>query len=503
MRAVDGVDLTLGKGEIVALVGESGSGKTTTGRALVRLAPITGGQVLLEGRDVTSIGGSALRDYRRRVQIIFQDPYESLDPRRSIGDQVAEPLAVHSIGTAAERAERVDQALDDAGLRPPARYRDRFPHELSGGQRQRVAIACAMALGPDVLVADEPVSMLDVSLRSGILRVMLDLRERRGIGILFITHDLSLAWLIADRIAVMYLGRVMEIGPADELVRDPRHPYTRALLSVMPSPDPAHRRQRQILRGETPDASRVPPGCRFHTRCPLAFDRCRVEEPPSRRGRAWSCRGLLPGRPASTAGRLTSLPDLAPRRCRDPGTDICACGATSDAHAGCHVTVDHAADGRPTRRNEDRLMRSIHRAVTLTATLVLLTGGGAAAASPSPVASASGDPAGRPDLGPRARTSTPTAGTPGTDSPATIRFDAEVSGSTGCNDFHGPWSFDGTHLAIGPLTYTSPGLHRHQCGPGHGRSGRRSARSRGTRSPTAPMLELLDASATSGWATGP
>jgi oligopeptide/dipeptide ABC transporter ATP-binding protein len=281
VRAVDGVDLTLGKGEIVALVGESGSGKTTTGRALVRLAPISGGQVLLEGTDVTSIHGRALRDYRRRVQIIFQDPYESLDPRRTIGDQVAEPLVVHSIGTDTERAERVDQALDDAGLRPPARYRDRFPHELSGGQRQRVAIACAMALGPDVLVADEPVSMLDVSLRSGILRVMLDLRERRGIGILFITHDLSLAWLIADRIAVMYLGRVMEIGPADELVRDPRHPYTRALLSVMPSPDPAHRRQRQILRGETPDASRVPPGCRFHTRCPVAFDRCRTEEPPS------------------------------------------------------------------------------------------------------------------------------------------------------------------------------------------------------------------------------
>jgi len=280
VRAVDGVSLQLARGEIVALVGESGSGKTTTGRALVRLAPITAGQVLLEGRDVTHIRGRDLRDYRRRVQIIFQDPYESLDPRRSIGDQVGEPLAVHGIGSDTERSARVDQALDDAGLRPPERYRDRFPHELSGGQRQRVAIACAMALGPDVLIADEPVSMLDVSLRSGILRVMLELRERRGIGILFITHDLSLAWLIADRIAVMYLGRVVEIGPAEELVRDPRHPYTQALLSVMPSPDPARRRQRQILRGETPDASRVPSGCRFHTRCPLAFDRCAVEEPP-------------------------------------------------------------------------------------------------------------------------------------------------------------------------------------------------------------------------------
>jgi oligopeptide/dipeptide ABC transporter ATP-binding protein len=280
VRAVDGIDLQLSRGEIVALVGESGSGKTTTGRALVRLAPITDGSVMLEGRDVTRISGAELRDYRRRVQIIFQDPYESLDPRRTIGDQVAEPLVVHGIGSATERAARVDQALEDAGMRPAWRFRDRFPHELSGGQRQRVAIACAMALSPDVLVADEPVSMLDVSLRSGILRVMLDLRAKRGIGILFITHDLSLAWLIADRIAVMYLGRIVEIGPAEQLVRDPRHPYTRALLSVMPSPDPAHRRERQILKGETPDASRVPPGCRFHTRCPVAFDRCRVEEPP-------------------------------------------------------------------------------------------------------------------------------------------------------------------------------------------------------------------------------
>jgi oligopeptide/dipeptide ABC transporter ATP-binding protein len=279
VRAVDGVDLALERGEIVALVGESGSGKTTTGRALVRLAPISAGRVVLDGRDVTAIRGRALRDYRRRVQIIFQDPYESLDPRRTIGDQVGEPLAVQGIGTASERAERVARALEDAGLRPGSAFVDRFPHELSGGQRQRVAIACAMVLEPDVLVADEPVSMLDVSLRSGILRVMLDLRERRGVAILFITHDLSLAWLIADRIAVMYLGRIVEIGPADELVRDARHPYTRALLSVMPSPDPSRRRQRQLLRGETPDAARIPSGCRFHTRCPLVFDRCVTEDP--------------------------------------------------------------------------------------------------------------------------------------------------------------------------------------------------------------------------------
>jgi oligopeptide/dipeptide ABC transporter ATP-binding protein len=279
VRAVDGVDLDLARGEIVALVGESGSGKTTTGRALVRLAPITGGNVLLEGNDVTEIHGRPLREYRRRVQIIFQDPYESLDPRRPVGEAVEEPLLVHGLGTHAEREAKVIGALEDAGLRPGAAFLRRYPHELSGGQRQRVAIACAMVLDPDVLVADEPVSMLDVSLRSGILRVMLGLREKRGVGILFITHDLSLAWLIADRIAVMYLGRIMEVGPAEEIVRDPRHPYTRALLSVMPSPDPSHRRTRQILKGETPDASRVPSGCRFHTRCPLVFERCLVEDP--------------------------------------------------------------------------------------------------------------------------------------------------------------------------------------------------------------------------------
>jgi peptide/nickel transport system ATP-binding protein len=279
VRAVDGVDLDLRRGEIVALVGESGSGKTTTGRALVRLAPITGGRILLEGSDVTDIHGKRLRSYRRRVQIIFQDPYESLDPRRAVGDAVEEPLLVQGIGDRDDRKARVNQALSDAGMRPPEAFLNRYPHELSGGQRQRVAIACAMVLEPDVLVADEPVSMLDVSLRSGILRVMLGLREKRGVGILFITHDLSLAWLIADRIAVMYLGRIVEIAPSAELVANPRHPYTRALLSVMPSPDPSHRRTRQILRGETPDASRIPAGCRFHTRCPLVFDRCRIEDP--------------------------------------------------------------------------------------------------------------------------------------------------------------------------------------------------------------------------------
>ena len=253
-------------GEIVALVGESGSGKTTTGRALVRLAPITEGQVLLDGQDVTAIGGRALRDYRRRVQIIFQDPYESLDPRRTIGDQVAR--AARGPGhraPRAERAERVDRALEDAGLRPARVRRDRFPHELSGGQRQRVAIACAMVLEPDVLVADEPVSMLDVSLRSGILRVMLDLRERARRRA-SCSSPTTCRWRGSSPTASRSCtsGRIVEIGPAEQLVSDPRHPYTRALLSVMPSPDPRARRaaadpaRRDARRVADPDRMPLP-----------------------------------------------------------------------------------------------------------------------------------------------------------------------------------------------------------------------------------------------------
>jgi oligopeptide/dipeptide ABC transporter ATP-binding protein len=263
-------------------VGESGSGKTTTGRALVRLAPISGGSVIHDGRDVTAIRGRDLRAYRRRAQIVFQDPYESLDPRRTIGDQVREPLIVAGGRDGAEVDDAVARALEDAGLRPASAFLERYPHELSGGQRQRVAIATAMVLEPEVLVADEPVSMLDVSVRSGILRVMLDLRAARGVSILFITHDLSLAWLIADRIAVMYLGRIVEVGPAEEVVHRPAHPYTRALLSVLPSPDPTRRRERIILSGETPDASQVPGGCRFHPRCPVAIAACATTDPPMR-----------------------------------------------------------------------------------------------------------------------------------------------------------------------------------------------------------------------------
>jgi oligopeptide/dipeptide ABC transporter ATP-binding protein len=279
VRAVDGVSFTLERGELLALVGESGCGKTTTAQTVLRLLEPVGGRITFHGEDITSLGQRELRPLRRQMQIVYQDPYESLDPRLTVRKAVEEPLLIHRAGgSKAERAELVQDALERVELSPPGLFLDRYPHELSGGQRQRVAIAAAIVLGPELLVADEPVSMLDVSVRAGVL-ALLDRLRRGGLGVLMITHDLSTAAHFADRIAVMYLGRIVEEGPAASVVSDPQHPYTKALLSVVPRRDPRERTRPQILRGEAPDAVRIPAGCRFHPRCPIAIDDCRQIDP--------------------------------------------------------------------------------------------------------------------------------------------------------------------------------------------------------------------------------
>ena len=274
VHAVEGVSFTVGRGELVALVGESGCGKTTTAHAVLRLVEPVSGRIEFDGGEITGLQARALRPLRRRMQMIYQDPYESLDPRLKVRAAVEEPLLIHGLGgSKSQRHERVQDALSRVELNPPELFLERYPHELSGGQRQRVAIAASIVLGPDLLVADEPVSMLDVSVRAGILNLLDRLREG-GLGILMITHDLSTAARFADRIAVMYLGRIVEEGPAQSVVRDPQHPYTKALLSVVPRRDPRDRTRPQILKGEAPDAVRVPSGCRFHPRCPIAIADC-------------------------------------------------------------------------------------------------------------------------------------------------------------------------------------------------------------------------------------
>jgi oligopeptide/dipeptide ABC transporter ATP-binding protein len=281
VRAVDGVSFELRAGEVLALVGESGSGKTTTGNLLMGLLPPSGGTVILGGEEVGRLSAAGLRRLRSRVQMVFQDPYESLNPRMRVAEIVAEPLKVHRVTRSrAELRERVADALRSAGMTPVDAYLDRYPFELSGGQRQRIVIAAALALRPSLLIADEPVSMLDVSIRAEILNLLSALAREQGIGVVMITHDLSTVAAYADRIAVMYLGRIVEHGPTRAVLSAPRHPYAQALLSVVPVPDPSLRRRPVILGGEMPDPSRIPSGCRFHPRCPLAFDRCPTVDPP-------------------------------------------------------------------------------------------------------------------------------------------------------------------------------------------------------------------------------
>jgi oligopeptide/dipeptide ABC transporter ATP-binding protein len=301
VHAVDGVSLELRRAEILALVGESGCGKTTLALSLLGLEPATEGRILLDGQDVTHLRGKDLKALRRRIQMVFQDPYESLSPRMSVGDIVAEPLIVHHVGAdRRDRERRVQAALEDAGLRPGSEYAARLPHELSGGQRQRVVIAAALVLEPPVLLADEPVSMLDVSIRAEILNLLADLRDRKGITVLLITHDLSTAASYADRIAVMYLGRIVEFGPTADVLRAAQHPYTRALLSVIPVPNPRLRREATILEGEIPNPIDIPAGCRFHPRCPIVQAHCRELDPEWRElapGHFAACHEAAPAAP--------------------------------------------------------------------------------------------------------------------------------------------------------------------------------------------------------------
>lgn len=310
LKAVDGIDLEIREGEVLALVGESGSGKTTTGKALLQLVPCQSDILLFEGEPVDSENRTAMKAFRQKAQMIYQDPYQSLNPRDQILDIVTEPLVVNKlIQTEEERIQKGKEALELAGLIPGEDFFFRYPYELSGGQRQRVVIASAMIMNPRFIVADEPVSMLDASIRTGILKLMLDLKKRINLSYLFITHDLSLAWLISDRIGILYLGKMMEIGDGDTIIHSGVHPYTKALLAVMPKPGQQREGLRDVLEGETPNPTDVIAGCKFYNRCPVALEKCRETEPEMKQvgsGHYAACH-LIDGRQGQQATRIKQV----------------------------------------------------------------------------------------------------------------------------------------------------------------------------------------------------